>query len=68
MSDPRRPRVLSGVQPTSDSFHLGNYMGALQQWGALQDVRGLLLRRRHARDHGAQDPELRHRTRRTAAQ
>ncbi|MDQ1484698.1 MAG: tryptophanyl-tRNA synthetase [Actinomycetota bacterium] len=33
----RRPRVLSGIQPTSDSFHLGNYVGALQQWVALQD-------------------------------
>ena len=33
----RRPRVLSGIQPTSDSFHLGNYLGALQNWVALQD-------------------------------
>jgi tryptophanyl-tRNA synthetase len=32
-----RPRVLSGIQPTSDSFHLGNYLGALQNWVALQD-------------------------------
>ena len=31
------PRVLSGIQPTSDSFHLGNYIGALKQWVALQD-------------------------------
>jgi tryptophanyl-tRNA synthetase len=31
------PRVLSGIQPTSDSFHLGNYLGALRQWVALQD-------------------------------
>jgi len=31
------PRVLSGIQPTSDSFHLGNYIGALRQWVALQD-------------------------------
>jgi tryptophanyl-tRNA synthetase len=29
--------VLSGIQPTSDSFHLGNYVGALRQWVALQD-------------------------------
>jgi len=36
-STPRRPRVLSGIQPTSDSFHLGNYLGALQHWVALQD-------------------------------
>ena len=32
-----RPRVLSGIQPTSDSFHLGNYLGAVRQWVALQD-------------------------------
>jgi tryptophanyl-tRNA synthetase len=31
-----RPRVLSGIQPTADSFHLGNYLGALRQWVALQ--------------------------------
>jgi tryptophanyl-tRNA synthetase len=29
--------VLSGIQPTADSFHLGNYLGALRQWIALQD-------------------------------
>ena len=32
-----RPRVLSGIQPTADSFHLGNYLGALRQWVALQE-------------------------------
>ena len=65
-----RPRVLSGIQPTADSFHLGNYLGALRQWVALQD------------DHDAfycvvdlhaitveQDPAmLREATRRSAAQ
>ena len=65
-----RPRVLSGMQPTGDSLHLGNYLGALRQWVALQD------------DHDAfycvvdlhaitveQDPRvLRARTRITAAQ
>jgi len=30
-------RVLSGIQPTSDSFHLGNYLGAVKQWVQLQD-------------------------------
>lgn len=29
-------RVLSGVQPTG-SLHLGNYLGAIQQWVAFQD-------------------------------
>ncbi|THV21782.1 tryptophan--tRNA ligase [Glycomyces paridis] len=33
----RKPRVFSGIQPTSDSFHLGNYLGALRQWVAMQD-------------------------------
>ena len=36
-SRPSRPRVLSGIQPTADSFHLGNYLGAVRQWVALQD-------------------------------
>ena len=30
-------RVLSGIQPTHDSFHLGNYLGALKQWVELQE-------------------------------
>ena len=30
-------RVLSGIQPTADSYHLGNYLGALKQWIDLQD-------------------------------
>ena len=30
-------RVLSGIQPTSESFHLGNYLGAVKQWVELQD-------------------------------
>jgi tryptophanyl-tRNA synthetase len=37
MSSVQRPRVLSGIQPTADSFHLGNYLGALRQWVAMQD-------------------------------
>jgi tryptophanyl-tRNA synthetase len=63
-------RMFSGVQPTSDSLHLGNALGAVIQWVALQD------------DHDAffcvvdlhaitipQDPEaLRRRTLLTAAQ
>jgi tryptophanyl-tRNA synthetase len=31
-------RVLSGIQPTADSFHFGNYLGALRQWVALQET------------------------------
>lgn len=63
-------RIFSGVQPTSDSLHLGNALGAVAQWVGLQD------------DHDAffcvvdlhaitipQDPEaLRRRTLITAAQ
>jgi tryptophanyl-tRNA synthetase len=30
-------RVLSGIQPTAGSFHLGNYLGAVRQWVALQE-------------------------------
>ncbi|KUI09041.1 tryptophan--tRNA ligase [Mycolicibacterium acapulense] len=70
MSSSPKPVVFSGVQPTSDSLHLGNALGAIQQWVGLQD------------DHDAffcvvdlhaitipQDPErLRRRTLVTAAQ
>ncbi|RKN05215.1 tryptophan--tRNA ligase [Streptomyces radicis] len=31
-------RVLSGIQPTAGSFHLGNYLGAVRQWVALQET------------------------------
>lgn len=33
-----RPRALSGIQPTSGSFHLGNYLGAIRQYVALQET------------------------------
>jgi tryptophanyl-tRNA synthetase len=32
----KRPRILSGMRPTG-RLHLGNYLGALQNWVALQD-------------------------------
>jgi tryptophanyl-tRNA synthetase len=38
MTDVPLPRVLSGIQPTAGSFHLGNYLGALRQWVRLQDT------------------------------
>ncbi len=31
-------RVFSGVKPTADVPHLGNYIGAFRQWVALQDL------------------------------
>ena len=33
-----RPRSLSGMQPTSDSLHIGNYVGALVNWVELQET------------------------------
>ena len=36
-STPKKQRVLSGIQPTADSYHLGNYLGALKQWIDLQN-------------------------------
>lgn len=37
MNTPSRRVVFSGVQPTSDSLHLGNALGAVEQWRRLQD-------------------------------
>ncbi len=34
---PIRKRVLSGIQPTAGSFHLGNYLGAVKNWVSMQD-------------------------------
>ncbi|MCX5195066.1 tryptophan--tRNA ligase [Streptomyces sp. NBC_00249] len=34
---PSQPRALSGIQPTAGSFHLGNYLGAIRQYVALQE-------------------------------
>ncbi|MDP4804954.1 MAG: tryptophan--tRNA ligase [Candidatus Nanopelagicales bacterium] len=36
MSAASRHRVLSGIQPTADSFHIGNYLGALREWVRMQ--------------------------------
>ncbi|MFC5851490.1 tryptophan--tRNA ligase [Streptomyces chlorus] len=64
------PRVLSGIQPTAGSFHLGNYLGAVRQWVALQETHDAfyMLADLHAITV-AQDPaELRANTRLAAAQ
>ena len=65
-----RPRILSGMQPTSDSLHLGNYLGALTSWVALQDDYDALYTvvDLHALTVGPDPKLLRERTRRTAAQ
>ena len=65
------PRVLSGIQPTSESFHLGNYIGALKQWVALQDEHDVFyfLADLHALTVDPPAPEvLTDRSRRAAAQ
>lgn len=65
-----KPVILSGMQPSSDSLHLGNYIGALTNWVAMQeefdayfcvvDLHAITV---------PQDPaDLRERTRATAAQ
>ncbi|MFM9095680.1 MAG: tryptophan--tRNA ligase, partial [Actinomycetes bacterium] len=33
-----KPSVLSGIQPTADSFHIGNWFGALRQWVQMQET------------------------------
>ena len=67
---PRRPRLLSGMQPTSDSLHLGNYLGALLQWVAMQDTHDAVycVVDLHAITVEHDPALLRERTRRTAAQ
>ena len=35
------PRLFSGIQPTG-TLHLGNYLGAMQQWVSLQDAHDAL--------------------------
>jgi len=65
-----QPRLFSGMQPSAESLHLGNYMGALLQWRDMQlthdavfcvvDLHAITV---------PQDPKLlREQTRRTAAQ
>ncbi|PTA45663.1 tryptophan--tRNA ligase [Micromonospora sp. RP3T] len=71
MSDvPARPRVFSGIQPTADSFHLGNYLGALRHWVALQDSHDAFycVVDLHAITAGHDPKVLRQRTRVAAAQ
>ncbi|EAP97406.1 tryptophanyl-tRNA synthetase [Janibacter sp. HTCC2649] len=64
------PRILSGMQPTSDSLHLGNYLGALVQWVKLQDEFDAyyFVADLHALTVPTDPAVLRERTRKTAAQ
>jgi tryptophanyl-tRNA synthetase len=65
-----RLRAFSGMQPTADSLHLGNYLGALTQWVALQDTHDAVycVVDEHAITMGHDPAALRARTRVTAAQ
>ncbi len=65
-----RPRLFSGMQPTADSLHLGNYLGALANWVTLADTHDAVycVVDQHAITV-PQDPQvLRRRCRVTAAQ
>jgi tryptophanyl-tRNA synthetase len=71
MSDAaHRPRVLSGIQPTADSFHLGNYLGAVRNWVALQETHDAFycVVDLHAITAGHDPAALRQRTRVSVAQ
>ncbi len=65
-----RPRAFSGIQPTADSFHLGNYLGAVRQWVALQDTHDAFycVVDLHAITVPQDPAQLRQRTRVAAAQ
>lgn len=65
-----RPRSLSGMQPTSDSLHLGNYLGALVNWVDLQERYDAFyfVADLHALTVPTDPAVLRRRTRVTAAQ
>jgi tryptophanyl-tRNA synthetase len=64
------PRVFSGIQPTADSFHLGNYLGAVCQWVALQETHDAIycVVDLHAITLPQDPAQLRRRTRVAAAQ
>jgi tryptophanyl-tRNA synthetase len=63
-------RAFSGIQPTADSLHLGNYLGALKQWVALQDDYDCVYSvvDLHALTVSPEPEALRRRVRATAAQ
>jgi len=65
-----KPVILSGMQPSSDSLHLGNYIGALTNWVEMQDEFDAFycVVDLHAITVPQDPQELRERTRATAAQ
>lgn len=70
MSALARARIFSGMQPSSDSLHLGNLIGALRNWVALQEDYDAIycVVDLHALTQAPDPATLRERTRRTAAQ
>lgn len=66
----QRPRILSGMQATSDSLHLGNFLGALVNWVGLQEEFDAyyFVADLHALTVPVEPELLRRRTRTTAAQ
>ncbi len=65
-----KPVLFSGMQPSSDSLHLGNYIGALSQWTQMQEDFDAFfcVVNLHAITVPQDPAELAARTRRTAAQ
>jgi tryptophanyl-tRNA synthetase len=65
-----RSRVLSGIQPTGTGKHLGNYLGAVRHWAAMQDEFEcfFFVADLHALTTTPDPAEQRDRTRRTTAE
>ena len=65
-----KPRLFSGMQPSADSLHAGNYIGALLQWKEMQATHDAVfcVVDLHAITVPQEPEKLREATRRTAAQ
>jgi len=66
----QKPNLLSGMQPSADSLHLGNYLGALTNWVKMQEDFNAyyMIVDLHAITVPQEPKQLRENTRRTAAQ
>jgi len=65
-----RPRVLSGIQPTGAGKHLGNYLGAVRHWAAMQQENDcfFFIADLHALTVTPEPMQLRERTRKLVAE
>jgi tryptophanyl-tRNA synthetase len=65
-----KANLLSGMQPSADSLHLGNYLGALNNWVAMQEEFNAyyMIADLHAITVPQDPKQLLENTRRTAAQ